>query len=191
MTPSHVMGSALPLAILVAVIAALAVVAGAPYLFLGGLDQEILSSEQTLVRLRKEIAGESDLQKEHRDLVVLSREANLLVEGSTAGIAGANLQKLISDVVAGHGGVASSLQILPVSEEGGLERVALRLSISVDIDGLRDIMHGIETGRPLLFIDDLIVRAGEQKESNADPHFLGPLDVEIQVSGFRLKDKAT
>ena len=81
--------------------------------------------------------------------------------------------------------------LLATSEDGSLARIGLRLSISVGIDGLRDIVHGIETGNPLLFIDDLSVRAVEDREGGTDPHYLGPLDVTLQVSGFRLKDKAS
>jgi general secretion pathway protein M len=191
MTRSQLVAGSLPLAILAVVFAALALAASVPYLLLNELDDEISSSEQMLVGLRKEIASDVDLRKENQDLVALGHQANLLLEGNTAGIAGANLQKLISDLVLEHGGASSSLQILPTGEDGSLVRIALRLSISVGIDGLRDIVHGIETGKPLLFIDDLTVRAVEQKSGGTDPHYLGPLDVTLQVSGFRLKDKAT
>ncbi|MDP1906735.1 MAG: type II secretion system protein GspM, partial [Hyphomicrobium sp.] len=141
--------------------------------------------------LRQEIASESDMRKENLDLVALGQQGTLLLDGDTAGIAGANLQKLISDIVLEHGGAASSLQLLAMSEDGSLVRIGLRLSINVGIDGLRDIVHGIETGNPLLFIDDLSVRAVEDRAGGTDPHYLGPLDVTLQVSGFRLKDKAS
>jgi len=191
MTPSRFAASLLPLVILALVIAVAGSLAAAPYLFLAGIDEEIAQSEQTLMRLRREIASESDLQRENRDLVALGKEANLLLEGSTTGIAGAKLQKLIADIVAEHGGVASSLQLLPVNEEGPLGRVALRLSINVDIDGLRDIVHAIETGTPLLFIDDLTVHTAEQKNGDTpDPYYLGPLEVNLEVSGYRMRDKA-
>jgi general secretion pathway protein M len=191
MMRTRILAAPLPLAILAAFVVLLVLAAGAPYLLLSGIDQEISDGERTLVELRKEIATESDLHKENLDLVALGQQGNLLLDGDTAGIAGANLQKLISDIVLEHGGASSSLQLLPTSEDGSLVRIALRLSISVGIDGLRDIVHGIETGKPLLFIDDLSVRAVEDREGSRDQHYLGPLDVTLQVSGFRLKDKAS
>ncbi|MFA5902271.1 MAG: type II secretion system protein GspM [Hyphomicrobium sp.] len=188
---SRLFAASLPLAILAAIVMALGLTAGAPYLLLSEIDQEIAAGERTLVELRKEIASESDMRKENLDLVALGQQGHLLLEGDTAGISGANLQKLISDIVLEHGGASSSLQLLATSEDGSLVRIALRLSISVGIDGLRDIVHGIETGKPLLFIDDLSVRAVEDRAGGTDPHYLGPLDVTMQVSGFRLKDKAS
>jgi general secretion pathway protein M len=191
MMRSRLFAASLPLAILAAIVMALGLTAGAPYLLLSEIDQEIAAGERTLVELRKEIASESDMRKENLDLVALGQQGHLLLEGDTAGISGANLQKLISDIVLEHGGASSSLQLLATSEDGSLVRIALRLSISVGIDGLRDIVHGIETGKPLLFIDDLSVRAVEDRAGGTDPHYLGPLDVTMQVSGFRLKDKAS
>ena len=192
MTFPRITANALPLAILAVVILAAASLAAAPYLLLGGIDEDIAQCERTLVRLRGEIASESDLQRENRDLLALGQEANLLLEGSTAGIAGANLQKLVSDVIAEHGGVASSLQLMPVDEEGALGRVALRLSVNVDIDGLRDIVYGIETGKPLLFIDDVTVRrAGEENGTTDDPYYRGPLEVTLEISGYRMRGKDT
>jgi general secretion pathway protein M len=191
MMRTRILAAPLPLAILAAFVLLLVLVASTPYLLLSGIDQEISDGERTLVELRKEIASESDLHKENLDLVALGQQGSLLLDGETAGIAGANLQKLISDIVLEHGGASSSLQLLPTSEDGSLVRIALRLSISVGIDGLRDIVHGIETGKPLLFIDDLSVRAVEDREGSRDQHYLGPLDVTLQVSGFRLKDKAS
>ena len=191
MTRSHLVKGSLPLAILAAVVVALGLVAAAPYLLLHEIDQEVSTGELALVQLRQEIASESDMRKENLDLVALGQQGTLLLDGDTAGIAGVNLQKLISDIVLENGGASSSLQLLATSEDGSLVRIGLRLSISVDIDGLRDIVHGIETGNPLLFIDDLSVRAVEDREGGTDPHYLGPLDVTLQVSGFRLKDKAS
>jgi general secretion pathway protein M len=191
MMRSHLVNASLPLAILAAVVVALSLVAAAPYLLLREIDQEVSTGELALVQLRQEIASESNMRKENLDLVALGQQGALLLDGDTAGIAGANLQKLISDIVLENGGASSSLQLLATSEDGSLVRIGLRLSISVGIDGLRDIVHGIETGNPLLFIDDLSVRAVEDRAGGTDPHYVGPLDVTLQVSGFRLKDKAS
>ncbi len=90
-----------------------------------------------------------------------------------------------------HGGAASSFQILPPKEDGNLMRIPMSLSISVGIDGLRDIIHGLETGTPLIFIDDITIRAEQDDFRAPDPHYLGPLDVTLQVSGFALKNGAS
>ncbi len=115
----------------------------------------------------------------------------MLLEGETTGIAGANLQKLLSGLVLAHGGEATSFQILPPKEDGNLMRIPMSLSISVGIDGLRDIVHGLETSTPLIFIDDITIRAEQDDFRAPDPHYLGPLDVTLQVSGFAYKNEAS
>ncbi len=97
----------------------------------------------------------------------------------------------MNELVLAHGGTASSFQILPPETEGTLVRIPMSLSINVDIDGLRDIVYGIETGTPLVFIDDVAIKPKSDTTQNPDPHFLGPLDVTLQVSAFELKKDGT
>jgi general secretion pathway protein M len=184
--------AALAVGVLVAGSALLALLATLPFVRLGALEQSVASNQTELLDLRKEIAREADLRKENSELTSAGQDAKvLLLEGETTGIAGANLQKMVSGLILEHGGAASSFQILPPKEDGNLMRIPMSLSISVGIDGLRDIIHGLETGTPLIFIDDITVRAEQNDFHAPDPHYLGPLDVTLQVSGFAMKNGAS
>jgi general secretion pathway protein M len=184
--------SLLAVGILVAGLCLLGLLAALPFLHLGALEQTIAQNQAELLDLRKEIAREGALRKENSQLAASGQDAKLLLlEGETTGIAGANLQKLMSGLVLEHGGAASSFQILPPKEDGNLMRIPMSLSISVGIDGLRDIIHGLETGTPLIFIDDITIRAEQDDFRAPDPNYLGPLDVTLQVSGFALKNEAS
>lgn len=70
-------------------------------------------------------------------------------------------------------------------------RISVSLSINVGTDGLRDIVHSLETGTPLIFIDDIVVRAIHEDFRPTEPHYLGPLDVTLQVSGFAVQNGAS
>jgi general secretion pathway protein M len=158
----------------------------------GWLDETIAHNQAELAVLRKALAREGALRKENSELLAAGEAASrLLLPGETTGIAGANLQKLVSALVAQHGGTASSLQILPPSEDGNLMRIPMSLSISVDIDGLRSIIHGLEAGMPLIFVDDIAIRPQWEAAGSSDPHYLGPLDVMLQVSGFVARNGAS
>ncbi len=183
-TMSRPAAALLPVALLFLALAAMATIAGAPFLFLGELDKMVAQNQGALAKLRSEITREGDLLKENVDLVALGQDASLLLEGDKTGIAGANLQRLLSELIAEHGGTASSFQVLPPKEDGNLMRIPMSLSISVGIDGLRDILHGLETGTPLIFIDDIVVRSAQESFGAPDPHYLGPLEVSLQVSAF-------
>jgi general secretion pathway protein M len=43
----------------------------------------------------------------------------------------------------------------------------------------------------LIFIDDITVRAQQNDFHAPDPHYLGPLDVTLQVSAFAMKNGAS
>jgi general secretion pathway protein M len=182
----------LAVSVLMAAVAGMGFIAAAPFVRLNALEQRIAQNQGELLQLRKAMAREGELRKENRELAAAGKGANvLLLEGKTTGIAGANLQKLVSGLVLEHGGTASSFQILPPKEDGNLMRIPMSLSISVGIDGLRDILHRLETGTPLIFVDDITIRAEQNTFQLPDPHFLGQLDVTLQVSGFALKNEAS
>lgn len=174
----------LAVALLIAALMALAGIGAAPYLKISALDREIAEKRTLLPELRAKVAHENDLKKEHSDLASLGQEKSLLLEGDKTGVAGANLQSLLNSIVTANGGSSSSIQILPPKEDGDLVQISVSVSLSVGIDGLRDIVHSLETGTPLIFIDDLTVKTIRQDFKPVDPHFLGPLDVTLQVSGF-------
>jgi general secretion pathway protein M len=173
------------------VLIALAAVAAVPFFQIETLETEIAQKQQLLPELREKIARESELKKEHADLAALGQDKSLLLEGDKTGVAGANLQSLVNGLVTANGGTASSIQILPPKEDGNLMRISVSLSINVGTDGLRDIVHSLETGTPLIFIDDIVVRAIHDDFRPPEPHYLGPLDVTLQVSGFAVQSGAS
>jgi general secretion pathway protein M len=189
--PSNISRASLALALLAVVLIALGALAAAPFFRIGTLEVAVAEKQRVLPELRAQIARESELKKEHADLAALGQDKSLLLEGDKIGVAGANLQSLVNGLVIANGGTASSIQNLPPKEDGNLMRISVSLSINVGIDGLRDIVHGLETGTPLIFIDDIVVRAIHDDFRPPEPHYLGPLDVTLQVSGFAVQNGAS
>jgi general secretion pathway protein M len=183
--------SVLPLGLLLLALVLMGTIAAAPFVHLNGLELEITQNQNELLTLRGQITREGELRKENTDLAALGQDTSLLLVGEKTGIAGANLQKLMNSLVTENGGTASSFQILPPKEDGNLMRIPMSLSITVGIDGLRDILHKLETSTPLIFIDDIIIKSAQDDFSAPDPHYLGPLDVTLQVSGFALQNRAS
>lgn len=175
------------IALIVAALIAIGAVAATPFAQLSGFDAELAEKKAELARLRNQTAEEATLRTENESLIASGQSTSLLLDGDTTGIAGANLQKLINDLVLAHGGTASSLQVLPPTDEKDLVRIALSLSISVAIDGLHGFLYDLETRQPLIFINDIRIRSSQDGLGQPDPHYLGPLDVTLQVSAFAAK----
>lgn len=171
-------------AILIALLAGVAALAAVPFLQVAELEGEITEKQKLLPELRAKVAHEDKLRKEHEELSALGQDKSLLLEGDKTGVAGANLQSLVNSLVAANGGTASSIQILPPKEDGNLMRISVSVSINVGTQGLRDIIHTLETGTPLIFIDDVSVQAIHDDFRPPEPHYMGPLEVTLQVSGF-------
>jgi general secretion pathway protein M len=155
--------------------------AAAPYLRIAALAGETAEHRQLLAALetqtaRRTVRGGDD-------------PGALMLQGETAGIAEAALQRLVNEHVEAAGGQASSFQLLPSRESGGTARLSLGFAMRIDIEGLRDTLHAMETGEPLLFVDDIAIRRPENAAGEGRVDAPGLLDVTMQVSGFLLQDR--
>ncbi len=177
----------LAIGLTIVVIAVLGLVAVAPLLEAHRLSGKIEEARSTLRLLRDRTKNEASLREDNENLISSGQAANLLVEGETTGIAGANLQKIMNDVVVDNGAKALSLQILRPVEDKELVRIGMSLSLEASIDSLRAITHAIESGSPLIFIENIAVKGSDSDFAAPDPHFIGPLDVTLQVAAFTAK----
>ncbi len=185
---SEISASIVSLSVLATVLALMVLFAAAPFVHLSTIDTAIAEHQVELSNLQQQLATEGEVRKENRELAVLRQDTDLLLKGETTGIAGANLQKLLNNLVIAHGGAASSFQILPPQNDGNLVRIPMSLSISVGVDGLRDILYGLEAGTPLIFLDDVAIRSKQGDFHAPDPYYIGPYDVTLQLSGFAQKN---
>lgn len=155
-----------------------------PFLRQAQRSQELEESHVLLAGLEAQIA-----RRALAPGAAASDPARLMLGGETTGMAGAGLQKLINDVVTHSDGRASSYQLLPAEEQGALSRLSLNLRVSIHVDGLRGMLHRIESGLPLLIIDDIAIRV-PRAPADMRPDASAPLDVTLQVSGFAPKTQA-
>lgn len=77
------------------------------------------------------------------------------LSGATDALAAASLQARVTALVEGNGASLLSIQTLTSSEDRGLRRVAIRLQMTAEIAPLVRVLHGLESGIPLLFVDNL------------------------------------
>lgn len=178
MSPRNDLGASSALALLALILVGMFGLATAPFFWLAPINQEVGGSRELLASLEARLAKQSATGARGIE------SASLMLQGETADIAGARLQKLINDRVTEAGGRASAFKLLPPQQTGEMTRLILDLSMSIDIDGLRDLLHKIETDAPLIFIDDIAIRTPTSATQDAEPYFLGPFDVSLQVSGF-------
>ena len=172
------------LAILVVIIAAMAGVAVAPHIGAAVTAEEIRSSRTALARLERFAGRATQVEDRNARIRASSDHLKLLLSAETTGIAGAQLQKVLLDRVTRHKGTARAVQVQRPETDGSLTRISTLLTARIDITGLRDLLHDLETGLPLLFVTNLSVQSLDTESRNGTPRML---DVRMQVSGYLAK----
>lgn len=170
--------------------AALLVFLGLPIL-LGGLAastliQALALSEET--GAKAEVLAQMRTQMKAR----LSARATSLdvtpiyLASPSAGLARAELLSLLGRLIDAADGRVVETQMVSEESTGPSERIALQATLDIGNDGLADLLHAIETGLPVLDVDEVtMVRAPRGERS-------GPLllRVTLVVHGYR-KSKPT
>ena len=128
----------------------LAMLAATPFVWRHVMQSQLDEGRQllTLIESRLDAAG-----KGRKATVLAAADAALAyVPGATAGLATANLQKLLVDLATASGQRVERVQPLPAEEKNGLAQLRLEIATTGNVESLRSYLLAIETGTPLLFI---------------------------------------
>lgn len=87
---------------------------------------------------------------------------NLFISAETAALAAADLQQRVKQAVASAGGQLVSTQNLTEPAGDRLTEIVIRVRMNGDGDVLLKVLHGLESNRPLLLVDNLTVRSNKR-----------------------------
>jgi general secretion pathway protein M len=85
-------------------------------------------------------------------------EGRLLTGGSTQ-LVGAQLQNHLKELIEANQGNLTSMQLLPVREENGFQRISMAVTFSATIESLQSILFAVEYQSPYFFLEGIDVRA--------------------------------
>lgn len=148
-----------------------------------------LENDRALLQRYRSVAlSAPDVEDIARSVRAKQVSSGAFVSGSTDALAAAHLQNAIGTLVSRTGGDLRSVQSLPAEDVDGLVRVRLRFQLITNIHGLQRILHELETGRPLLFVDDFKLRTRLERTSPNNDVLEVSQDflVDMVVSGYRL-----
>ncbi|MEP3243987.1 MAG: type II secretion system protein GspM [Sneathiella sp.] len=99
-------------------------------------------------------------------------------------VAIANLQNKLKNLLLQKKGILLSSQLIQSAQKDDSERLTIRVKTRLSPASLRSILYTLETQRPFLHIDNLIIQP--VKTSNSpETSSKQELDVEMDVSGYR------
>jgi general secretion pathway protein M len=142
--------------------------------------------EAALVRMRTAARERSALEAELAKLKARRSAAGLL-SGGTDALAAAELQNRLKSTTESAAGEFRSVQILPPRDEGQFRRIAVRAEMKLRLGVLVHIVHQLEAGSPLLFLDNVDFRAepSDRSKRGSEASEDDPvLNVGIDVSGY-------
>ena len=145
----------------------------------------VAQAAELLDRYRRVAAARPALQERLDALKARQSEIGTYLGGGTDALAGAELQELVNATVAKGGGGLRSVQILPVKADGGFRRIGVRVQMTATIAQVLRVLHGLEAGSTLLFVDNLEVSNRRARRRRNQPVELDPtLLVRLDLFGY-------
>jgi general secretion pathway protein M len=105
----------------------------------------------------------------------------VLLAGETSGMAGAELQHLISELARKSGLSLRSTSVTAPRREADLTVIGVDVALLGQMEGLRSLLHAIETGAPILFIETLSIKSVPPYQAVQQPM---ALDITLRVRGY-------
>jgi len=151
---------------------------------------DLAEARERLERFRRVAAAAAAVEQEMAAARSAQRMSGAFLDGSSNALAAAAMQNRLDEAVQAAGGAVRSVRSLPAEGEDGLVRLRLRMQLSTTIHGLKRLLYGVETGRPLLFVDALDLR-GRLARTSQDSDRLEmseEMQVDLTVAGYRLAE---
>jgi general secretion pathway protein M len=149
----------LALGILVGVIALFYLSAIAPVLDIAREYGETVDDLRFRLQRYQKVAAEKDnLLAKLEQIKAAGKQDERFIARDTAALASADLQSMVKEIVSQAGGELTSTQVIPERKEENFTRIAVKIRVNGSTDVLREVLHSIETAKPMLFVENLNIR---------------------------------
>ena len=153
-------------------------------------DEEALDTAERMGRYQNLIASKQDLAKELQQLRANQNKQGVFITAPSTELAAAQLQKQAKDAVSQAGGTLVSTQNLEPDADDMPEKIRVRVRIKGDAGALADVLHGIESAHPLMFVENLRVKSRRTVKGRRKNRVTTySLDVNFDLAGYLLGDK--
>lgn len=183
--------AAVSLLVLVIVFAVFYVLVPLGHFYLDKYDS-LNNLQQQLSRFEYLVANEENINTELKRINDLGADGDLFLSGNKKSIASANLREFLNEAVKRSGGQLVSSQDYDAETIESATAIGLRLQVNGEVKNLVDLLHELESARPIVFIDNLSVTSSSsrlrQSKSRRTRTTTAPkrssLDIRMDVVGY-------
>jgi general secretion pathway protein M len=156
-----------------------------PVLVLHGTQADRIEARaHELMTYQRLAAGQAKFEQQLSALNQRSVATDYQVQGDTPALASANMQKHLKNIVTRNRAEVISTQIVTPDDGEVGNRVSLKVHLRADIKAAMAILHALESGRPMLFVDDLAISARPVRGRTADDPPTIQLDLQFEIDGY-------
>lgn len=165
------------------VIATLLVTAGPVWLANSSRQALLDDAYERLQRYQRIATRDAELLPQYEAQLQKQRQAGNHLRSETSAVAGAELQGIVKAISTANQAQIMSTQVLPVSEQNGFLRVALKVRLRGDLPAILRSLYDMETNDVYMFVDDLMLRdnmAGSRPINGQ----VRPMDAEFELIAY-------
>lgn len=146
--------------------------------------REIAMKSEQLVRYQALAADHDRLKQQLTRLSRQSPAADYYVSGVTPALAAAMMQKHLEQLVESSGGELISTQILADKDAPATPNASLKVHVKADMDTCLKIVYGLESGRPMLFLDNVFIFVRPLRRRGQSKILTFELDMQFDITGY-------
>lgn len=117
------------------------------------------SLEQQVLTYQRLTKGMEQTEADLKQLQQNNPSAEYYLSESKPALAAAGLQQYLNLAIRLHGGQVVSTKILNLSDDEALLGVAIQVHLRLEMNNLVPLLHSLESGKPVLFIENFSVTA--------------------------------
>ncbi|MBL6940381.1 MAG: hypothetical protein ISS15_15620 [Alphaproteobacteria bacterium] len=148
-------------------------------------DEEIAQSQRVLAAYERRVALRPVIEAKLAAMRLQQTASAGRVEGASAELAAATIQKGMKALIEGQAGQVHSAQNLPPVAADGFQRIDIQYDATIPMTRLKETVYRIETGTPYLFLDGIDLRAPETWQIGPYMTDAPGIDVRWVVHGYR------
>jgi general secretion pathway protein M len=148
-------------------------------------DEAIDSARDNLIRYRRFSEQEPAIKQEIEKITALNAK-KFFIKTSNPSLAASEIQDAAKQLIEARRGKLLSVQILPAKDEGKYRKISLTIQANVTHLALQQILYTIESRDPLIFIDNLSLRAGQGRLYRPQPGVEPEFGLQITVHGYAI-----